>query len=576
LFSNSSFYNYFYSSNKKNDFLFESVIIQKNIFIWDNSFDLKGFDYQKFLVSLVNWTYTTFHKKVRIWYFFLSFWIGLVGLSLRIIIRFSLIKVGFYNNGQLYNSILTQHALVIIFFIVIPAILGGFGNWFIPILINRDDLIYPRLNSLRFWFLFSSLFFLLIRSFFNRGVGTSWTLYPPLRTEGHGGFTVILRIFRLHLAGISSILGRINFIVTIKKVKLNFINIICVSLFIWSLFVTTFLLILSLPVLARCLTILITDKLFNTSFFNILGGGNPFIFQHLFWFFGHPEVYILILPAFGIIRYSVVLLRGKTKTFGIIGIFFAIFRIGLVGCLVWAHHIYVIGIDIDSRIYYITATIIIAIPTGIKVYSWLLTLKNVIYNFDLLIIWIFGFIFIFTVGGLTGLILSNCILDNLLHDTYYVVAHFHYVLRIGAVFGIFSGICLWWEEFFIVTYNKIIILVFFRLFFIGVNLIFFPIHFIGLQGLPRKYFSYDDNFIFINLLISLGFFLTLIRIFVFLFIFIYSILLIKLQIFFINNKNILNRQISLTLFVYHFILKRVFILKIKGFMISFKKILFVK
>lgn len=396
--------------------------------------------------------------------------------------------------------------------------------------------------------MFSSSFFLLIRRFFNNGVGTSWTFYPPLRTEGQRNFRVILSIFSLHLAGISSILGRINFIVRIKKVKIDFLNIISISLFIWSIFVTTFLLVLSLPVLARCLTIIITDKLFNTSFFNIIGGGNPFLFQHLFWFFGHPEVYILILPAFGIISYRRILLRGKSKTFGSISIFFAIFRIGLVGCLVWAHHIYVIGIDLDSRIYYITATIIIAIPTGIKVYSWLLTINGINFNFDPLLIWILGFIFIFTIGGLTGLVLSNCILDILLHDTYYVVAHFHYVLRIGAVFGIFRGLCLWWEEFFYITYNKILIFRFFILFFLGVNLMFFPIHFIGLQGIPRKYFDYRDNYFFINLIISFGIFLTIFSIFLLIFLFITSVWFFKLRINFFFNKFFLNTQKGLILF----------------------------
>ena len=463
----------------------------------------------------------------------MGLWSGIAGIRLRFIIRVSIIKPNLYSEGQLYNTILTSHALFIIFFIVIPVILGFFGNWFIPLIISSEDLIFPRLNSFSFWLLFVSLFFLIFRNFLDRGVGTSWTFYPTLRTS-QLGFSVILRIFSLHLAGISSILGRINFITSIKKVKKSYIKILLISLFIWSVFVTTFLLVLSLPVLASSLTILITDKVFNTSFFNINGGGNPIIFQHLFWFFGHPEVYILILPAFGIISIRIIKLIGKNKTFGPLGIIFAIFRIGLVGCLVWAHHIYVIGIDIDSRTYFISATIIIAVPTGIKVYSWLLRIFGYNFKINSLFVWVLGFISIFTIGGLTGLILSNSILDIFLHDTYYVVAHFHYVLRIGAVFGIFTGINLWWEDLFKIKINENLIIIFFILFFLGVNFIFFPIHFLGLQGFPRKYLDSIDLYWYFNILIITGFVLTLFRVLLF----IYSIIIRILN----KNNNFRRRK----------------------------------
>ncbi len=482
---------------------------------------------------------TVFHKKISIYYFLISIWSGVIGFFLSFIIRMIVIKPIIFDNGQIYNSILTQHALIIIFFIVIPAILGGFGNWFIPLIIKREDLIFPRLNSFRFWILFISIIFLYLSNFLDRIVGTSWTLYPPLRTIGQSGFASILRIFSLHLAGVSSILGRINFITSTKKTKIDFIKIISISLFIWSVFITTFLLILSLPVLARCLTILITDKIFNTSFFNRIGGGNPIIFQHLFWFFGHPEVYILILPAFGIIRYSILRISGKSKTFGPLGIILAIFGIGLVGCLVWAHHIYIIGIDIDSRIYYITATIVIAVPTGIKIYRWILTIFRInLKKTNSLFLWIIRFIFIFTIGGLTGLILSNSILDINLHDTYYVVAHFHYVLRIGAIFGIFTGICLWWEEIFKKDFNEILIKNFIFLFFIGVNLIFFPIHFIGIQGIPRKYLDFNSIFWRINIIISFGIYITIIRLFILFYLLFESFFKMNFFIEKIQNKNI--------------------------------------
>jgi cytochrome c oxidase subunit 1 len=482
------------------------------------------------------WIFRIFHIKISIFYFLLGFWSGLFGFILSYLIRFSIRKPNIFKNGQIYNSILTQHALVIIFFIVMPSILGGFGNWFIPLIIKIEDLIYPRANSFSYWSLFIGFSFLYIGNFLNIGIGTSWTLYPPLRTSGQIGLASVIGILRLHLAGISSILGRINFITSIKKTKSRFFKLIIISLFIWSIFVTVFLLILSLPVLASCLRILLRDKLFNTSFFSSFGGGNPIMFQHLFWFFGHPEVYILILPAFGIIRYAVLILTGKPKTFGYLRMIFAIFSIGLVGCLVWAHHIYIIGIDIDSRIYYIRATIIIAVPTGIKVYSWLLTLNGYKIKYFSLFYWVLGFIFIFTIGGLTGLVLSNSILDINLHDTYYVVAHFHYVLRIGAVFGIFTGICLWWEEFFKTKFNEILILVFFFRFFIRVNITFLPIHFVGLKGIPRKYLDYNNSYWKTNLIIFFGTNITIFSLFVFIYIIFNSFYFFKLIILEINNK----------------------------------------
>jgi len=447
---------------------------------------------------------SVYHKHVSVYYFIASFWGGIVGLSLSLILRLILVKARFVNDGQLYNVILTRHALVIIFFIVIPTILGGFGNWFIPIITNTPDLLYPRLNSFRFWLLMCALMFLVIRGFINSGVGTSWTLYPPLRTLGQPTTSVVFRILSLHVAGVSSILGSINFIVSMKKGKLGIVKVVVVNLFIWAVFVTTFLLVLSLPVLASALTILIFDKLFNSTFFDIFGGGNPIMFQHLFWFFGHPEVYILILPAFGVISMSINYLLGKSNTYGPLGMLFAIFRIGLVGCFVWAHHMYVIGMDVDSRIYYMRATIVIAIPTGIKVYSWLLTLYGGQYDTHPLAYWIYGFIFMFTIGGLTGLVLSNRVLDILLHDTYYVVGHFHYVLRIGAVFGIFTGVTLWWRTVFMNYYDRILMKTFFWMLFIGVNMTFFPIHLLGIQGIPRKYSYYWDPYYVINLVRSYG------------------------------------------------------------------------
>ena len=419
-----------------------------------------------------------------------------------------------------------MHALVIIFFILIPALIGGFGNWFLPLIIFCKDLIFPRLNSSSFWVLPFSIFFLIIRNFNGKGSGYSWTLYPPLSVNNFD-IRIVLLIFSLHLAGISSILGSINFMRTLLKYKVKYLNFLYLPLFIWSIFITVFLLVISLPVLAGCLTILLTDKIINTCFFNVEGGGNTLLFQHLFWFFGHPEVYILILPAFGIISHSVISLVGKKEIFSNLRIVIAVFSIGFIGCLVWAHHIYTIGLDIDSRTYFIVATIIIAIPTGIKIFSWFFTIWGIKTYYNLLYIWILGFLFIFSLGGLTGLILSNFFLDIFLHDTYYVVAHFHYVLRIGAVFGIFTGLSLWLDYFININFN-LYFFIFFFLFFFSVNLTFFPIHILGLIGIPRKYLSYEYEFILINLLCSLGRFIrifSLVFFIYFFFIIIYNFLL---------------------------------------------------
>lgn len=406
---------------------------------------------------------------------------------------------------SIYNSIVTSHALLIIFFIVIPSLIGGFGNWILPLLLLTPDLIYPRLNRFSFWILPFSLWLLLISIFINIGAGTGWTIYPPLRNlEGHNNIRVDFLIFSLHLAGASSIIGSLNFLVTIILCRPLIINYDCISLFIWRIRVTIFLLIIRLPVLAAAITILLTDRNFNTSFYTPLGGGDPILYQHLFWFFGHPEVYVLILPAFGIISHVTTLLRGKKISFGYVGIVYAIISIGVLGCAVWAHHIFRVGLDIDSRSYFTSATIIIAVPTGIKIFSWISTLYGSKRNFNPLLLWSIGFLFLFTVGGLTGITLRRSRLDLLLHDTYFVVGHFHYVLSIGAVFGIIIGLCIWYPLILGVTLNNILIILTFWGLFIGVNFTFIPQHFIGLNGIPRRYGEYLDPYFRIHLISSFG------------------------------------------------------------------------
>lgn len=356
-----------------------------------------------------------------------------------------------------------------------------------------------------FWLLPFRATFILRALLVGSGPGTGWTIYPPLRSLlGYSNNRVDIVIFRLHLAGVSSIAGSINFLCTINNLKTPSLNWFNIPLFLVSVWVTAFLLVLSLPVLAGGITMLLFDRNLNTSFFDPLGGGDPLLFQHLFWFFGHPEVYILILPGFGLVSHAVVIRRGKSIPFGSPGIFLAIVRIGVLGCVVWAHHIFSVGIDIDTRLYFTAATIIIAVPTGIKVFSWVSTFSGRSFLFKRTQLWVGGFLFLFTVGGLTGIILANRTLDLLYHDTYYVVAHFHYVLSMGAVFTIIVGIITWWPLLRGVRINSFLREVQFYSLFFGVNLTFFPIHFIGIQGIPRRYRDYTGGYSYWHSIASLG------------------------------------------------------------------------
>ncbi len=494
------------------------------------------------------WFMSTNHKDIGILYLFAGGLVGLLAVLFTVYMRLELMYPGVQYmcqegarfiadatatctpNGHLWNVMITYHGVLMMFFVVIPALFGGFGNYFMPLQIGAPDMAFPRMNNLSFW-LYIAGTSLGVASILSpsgggdlgTGYGGGWVLYPPLSTTAEGGYAMDLAIFAVHLSGASSILGAINMITTFLNMRAPGMTMHKVPLFAWSIFVTAWLILLALPVLAGAITMLLTDRTFGTTFFSPSGGGDPILYQHILWFFGHPEVYIIVIPAFGIIS-QVISTFSRKPIFGYLPMVYAMVAIGVLGFVVWAHHMYTVGMSVTQQSYFMLATMVIAVPTGIKIFSWIATMWGGSIEFKTPMLWAFGFLFLFTVGGVTGIVLAQAPVDRAYHDTYYVIAHFHYVMSLGAVFGIFAGIYFWFGKMSGREYPEWAGKLHFFMMFIGSNITFFPQHFLGRQGMPRRYIDYPEAYAYWNYVSSIGAFISFASFLLFLGIIFYSLL----------------------------------------------------
>ena len=490
------------------------------------------------------WFMSTNHKDIGILYLVVSALVGFIAVSFTIYMRLELMNPGVQYmcmegmrltaagigectpNGHLWNVLITGHGILMMFFVVIPALFGGFGNYFMPLQIGSPDMAFPRMNNLSFWMYVAGTT-LAICSVLSPGgndqlgSGVGWILYPPLSVN-EGGMSMDLAIFAVHVSGASSILGAINMITTFLNMRAPGMTLFKVPLFSWSIFVTAWLILLALPVLAGAITMLLTDRNFGTTFFDPAGGGDPILYQHILWFFGHPEVYIIILPGFGIISHVIATFSRK-PVFGYLPMVWALIAIGALGFVVWAHHMYTVGMSLTQQSYFMLATMVIAVPTGIKIFSWIATMWGGSIEFKTPMLWAFGFLFLFTLGGVTGIVLAQAGVDRAYHDTYYVVAHFHYVMSLGAVFAIFAGIYFYFPKMTGRSIPEWAGQLHFWTMFVGSNITFFPQHFLGRQGMPRRYIDYPEAFALWNQISSYGAFLSFASFVFFFIVIIYAI-----------------------------------------------------
>ena len=475
--------------------------------------------------------FSTNHRDIGTRYLVFAVVAGIIGSVFSGYMRLELMEPGVQYlaladgspNDHIWNVFITAHGLIMVFFMVIPALIGGFGNWFVPLMIGTPDMAFPRMNNLSFWLLVPALLCLVGSAVIGGCAGTDWVVYLPLyNIVEYPSAAVDVAILGLHLAGASSIFGAINFITTIFNMRAPGMTMHRMPLFVWAVLVTAFLLLLAIPVLGGAVTMLLTDHNFGANFFIPEGGGDPLLFQHMFWFFGHPGVYIMILPAFGVISH-IVPTFARRPIFGYLSMVYAMVAIGFVGFIVWTHHMYTVGLNIDTRTYFTAAAMVLAVPTGMKIFGWIATMWGKSIRLETPMLWAMGFIFLFTFGGITGAVLSSSGTDIALHDTYYVVAHFHYVLSLGAVFSIFAGIYYWIGKMSGRQYPEWAGKLHFWATFFGVNLTFFPQYFLGLAGMPRRYIDYPDAFAGWNYVSSIGAFISISASLFFILVIVYTI-----------------------------------------------------